>query len=130
MSARGIDVRQFMLFLAGGVGCALIDVGIMWWLIRLSAPPLLAATAGFLAGLVINFAFHTRVTFANTLSFASFVRFMAVVVLNYLLTLATISLAMQLVHSAGADSALLGKIVALPLVALNGYWLSKHWIFK
>lgn len=130
MSARGIDVRQFMLFLAGGVGCALIDVGIMWWLIRLGAPPLLAATAGFLAGLVINFAFHTRVTFANTLSFASFVRFMAVVVLNYLLTLATISLAMQLVHSAWADSALLGKIVALPLVAVNGYWLSKHWIFR
>jgi putative flippase GtrA len=130
MSARGIAPRQFLLFLAGGIGCALIDVGLMWWLLRMQAAPFVATSVGFLAGLVANYAFHSRVTFDSAFTSATFVRFMAVVMLNYLLTLATVTLAVLFVPSLWIDSALVGKIAALPLVAVNGYWLSKHWIFK
>lgn len=130
MNLRRIGMHQFLVFLAGGVGCALIDVGLMWWLLHLHVNPMLATTAGFLAGLLLNYGFHSRVTFTSALTPATFARFMAVVGINYLLTLLTVSLAVFLVHSRAIDSALLGKVVAMPLVAVNGYWLSKHWIFK
>ncbi|MDB5963233.1 MAG: hypothetical protein JWP59_4527 [Massilia sp.] len=127
---RNIEIRQFLRFLAGGVVCALIDVGLMWWLLRLHVAPLPATTGGFAAGLLANFAYHTTVTFNAAFSAGAFFRFMVVVLINYLLTLALVSLAVLLVPNTAADSALLGKIVALPLVALNGYILSKYWIFK
>lgn len=130
MNLRGLVNRQFLLFLAGGVGCALIDVGLMWWLLRMLATPFVAATVGFLAGLVANYAFHSRVTFDSPFTAATFVRFMSVVLLNYLLTLAAVTLAVLFVPSVWIDSALVGKIAALPLVAVNGFLLSKHWIFK
>jgi len=128
MSAQKIDPRQFLVYVAGGVVCALIDVGLLWWLVRMGAPPLTATTAGFLAGLAVNYAFHTRVTFDSPFTPTAFIRFLAVVLLNYLLTIAAVTLAMRTMQHVSAP--VIGKILALPLVALNGYWMSKHWVFK
>jgi putative flippase GtrA len=128
MSAQKIAPRQFLVYVAGGVICALIDVGLLWWLLRVGVPPLTATTAGFLAGLAVNYAFYTRITFDSPFTPSAFARFMAVVLLNYLLTVATVTLSIFATEHALA--AVIGKVVALPLVALNGYWMSKHWVFK
>jgi putative flippase GtrA len=117
--------RQFGTFVAGGLLCALVDIGVMQWLLRAGAHFTGATTAGFLAGLLVNYAFHSRVTFESAASTASFARYLCVVGLNYLLTMGCVSLAVSL-----AGMPLLGKIVSLPLVAVSGYLLSKFWIFR
>lgn len=128
MSGPKLDPRQFLVYVAGGVICAAIDVGLMWWMIAMGALPVAATTAGFLAGLAVNYIFHTRVTFDSPFTSASFARYIAVVIANYLLTIGATTLAPLALHHAYAP--VLGKILALPLVALNGYWMSKHWVFK
>lgn len=117
--------RQFGTFVAGGLLCALVDIGIMQLLLRAGAHFTGATTAGFLAGLLVNYAFHSRVTFDAAASASSFARYLCVVGLNYLLTMGCVSLAVSL-----AGMPLLGKIVSLPLVSINGYLLSKFWIFR
>lgn len=117
--------RQFGTFLAGGLLCALVDIGVMQALLRAGAHFTGATTAGFLAGLLVNYAFHSRVTFEAASSTASFARYLCVVGLNYLLTMGCVSLAVSL-----AGMPLLGKIVSLPLVSVSGYLLSKFWIFR
>jgi putative flippase GtrA len=117
--------RQFGLFVLGGVLCALVDIGMMQLLLRGGLHYASATTAGFLAGLLVNYAFHSRVTFDAPATPASFARYLCVVGINYLLTLGCVALAQSL-----AGMPLAGKIVSLPLVAVNGYLLGKLWIFK
>lgn len=117
--------RQFAVFVTGGLLCALVDIGIMQALIAGGLHYASATTAGFAAGLLVNYTFHSRVTFEQAATPFSFIRFMCVVGINYLLTMASVALSVALI-----DQPLAGKIVALPLVALNGFLLSKYWIFK
>ena len=117
--------RQFATFIAGGLLCAVVDIGTMQLLLRAGAHFTGATSAGFLAGLLINYAFHSRVTFDAAASSASFARYLCVVGLNYLLTMGCVSLAVAL-----AGMPLAGKIVSLPLVSVSGYLLSKFWIFR
>ena len=117
--------RQFGTFIAGGLLCALVDIGLMQLLLRSGVHFAGATTAGFLAGLLVNYAFHSRVTFDAAASASSFARYLCVVGLNYLLTLGCVALGVRL-----AGMPLAGKLASLPLVAVNGYLLSKHWIFR
>jgi putative flippase GtrA len=117
--------RQVATYIAGGVLCALVDIGVMQLLLRAGAHFTGATTAGFLAGLLVNYAFHSRVTFEAAASASSFARYLCVVGLNYLLTMGCVSMAVAL-----AGMPLAGKILSLPLIAANGYLLSKFWIFR
>lgn len=123
--ARALCQRQFLVFVAGGLLCAALDIGLMQALLRHGAGPAAATSAGFAAGLLLNYAFHARVTFGRLQGGTSFVRFLCVVGVNYLLTLACVGATVAL--GAGA---LAGKLVSLPLVACNGFLLSKYWIFR
>ena len=117
--------EPFVIFMAVGFGSALVDVASMQGLTVLGLNPFLAASGGFLVGLLVNFCFHARLTFQTRMKLSSFVRFLAVVGLNYLLTMACVALALQWI-----ESALAGKVISLPLVAVNGFLLSRAWVFK
>jgi putative flippase GtrA len=117
--------RQFGLFVFGGVLCALVDIGLMQLLLHNGLHFAGATTAGFLAGLLVNYAFHSRVTFDAAATTSSFARYLCVVGVNYALTLGCVALAQSL-----AGMPLAGKLVSLPLVSINGYLLGKYWIFK
>lgn len=117
--------RQFIVFVGVGLACAAIDIGLMQTLTWAGMHYMLATTLGFGAGLAVNFLLHTRITFSASYSHGTLLRFMAVVLANYLLTLLTVSL-----FHAWLDMALLGKVVSLPLVAVNGFLLSKHWVYR
>jgi putative flippase GtrA len=117
--------RQFVVYVGGGVICALVDVGLMQLLLHAGLHFTAAASAGFAAGLLVNFAFHSRVTFNAAASRQNFARYLAVVAANYLLTMACVALA-----QATIDNPLAGKLLSLPLVAVNGYLLGKYWIFR
>ncbi|KQN75998.1 hypothetical protein ASF04_06775 [Duganella sp. Leaf61] len=132
--------RQFLVFVGGGLLCTALDVGVMQGLLLgIGLSVTAATTAGFATGLLLNYAFHARVTFGRLHSAGAFLRFLCVVGLNYLLTIACVSAALVLARAgmgAGAASeatagvALIGKLVSLPLVACNGFLLSKYWIFR
>lgn len=117
--------RQFLVFLCGGVLSAVIDIGVMQLLINAGYTAALAATAGFATGLMVNYAFHAKITFQRAAISANFVRYACLVGFNYLLTLGCVSLA-----EAINGQAVLGKIASLPLVAVNGFVLGKYWIFR
>lgn len=117
--------RQFLVFVAGGLLSALVDIGLMQLALRNGAAPLWAASAGFAAGLAVNYAFHARVTFARLSQRHSLLRYLCVVAFNYGLTLLMVALAHSL-----AGSPLAGKLASLPLVAASGFLLSKFWVFK
>jgi putative flippase GtrA len=125
MSRLRLPGAQFLVFIAGGGLSALVDIGIMQLLIVNGVAPLAATTAGFAAGLCVNYAFHARVTFKNVTTLRTLSRFLCVVGLNYLLTLGLVAVSVALFQQA-----LIGKLLSLPLVAVNGFFLSKHWIFK
>jgi putative flippase GtrA len=116
---------QFMVFIAGGALTAVVDIGLLQLLVMNHVDPFLATTTGFLAGLAVNYAFHAKVTFKNVATLATLTRFLCVVGMNYLLTLGCVAASVALFQLP-----LLGKLVSLPLVALNGFFLSKYWIFK
>lgn len=116
---------QFLVFVAGGGLSALVDIGLMQLLIMNGVAALVAATAGFAAGLCVNYAFHAKVTFKNVTTVRTLSRFLCVVGLNYLLTLGLVAVSVALF-----EQALIGKLLSLPLVAVNGFFLSKYWIFK
>lgn len=117
--------RQFLVFVAGGLLSALVDIGLMQLLLGAGAAPLAAASAGFAAGLAVNYAFHARVTFAQLSRRDSLLRYLCVVAINYGVTLLMVALA-----QAWLDNPLTGKLASLPLVAANGFLLSKFWVFK
>ena len=117
--------RQIALFVAGGVVSALADIGAMYLLIGRGIHYSLATSAGFALGLLVNYAFHATLTFRESGNATSFLRYLCVVGLNYLLTIGCVALAASL-----AGNPLAGKLLSLPLVAFNGYLLGKYWIFK
>lgn len=136
--------RQFLVFIGGGLLSSALDIAVLQCLLRADVGVSVAAatTSGFLAGLLLNYGFHARVTFGalhGSARQARFLRFLCVVGLNYLLTLACVGLALALAttvaagtggHVSEAGAALAGKLVSLPVVACNGFLLSKYWIFR
>jgi len=125
MIATLMRQRQFIIFVAGGTMCALIDVGLMHLLLSLGVHYSLAASAGFGTGLLVNYAFHTRVTFGASASAGNFARFLCVIAMNYSMMLVCVALSAHFL-----DNPLVGKLLSLPITAINGYFLSKHWIYK
>ena len=116
---------QFLVYVAGGVLCAVIDIGLMQLLLARQVAAVPAASAGSLAGLVLNYLFHAKVTFGKLTSGASLGRFLCLVALNYGITLGLVTLSLTL-----CGLALPGKLLSLPVVAVNGYLLGRYWIFR
>lgn len=117
--------QKFFIYILVGVVTAAIDVGLMQFLFFIGIHYLISTTVGFAAGLFVNFLLHTRVTFGVPYSHTSLARYIAVVAANCILTL----LAVEIFHS-WTGTPLLGKVLSLPLVALNGFLLSKYWIYR
>jgi putative flippase GtrA len=117
--------RQFAVFVGVGVTCALIDLGAMRLMLAMGYGALPAATLGFALGFVANFVLHTRLTFASKFTTTTLVKFVCVVALNYLITLACVQVSVLWLGNPWP-----GKLISLVLVALNGFTLSKLWIYR
>lgn len=117
--------RQFLVYIAVGVVSALVDIGTMYLLILQGINNLVSATLGFSLGLLLNFFLHTWITFGMKYSHVALFRYLVVVFINYLLTLMCVS-----IFQFCFEMPILGKLFSLPLVALNGFWLIKHWVHR
>lgn len=125
MSRTGLLSPQLAIYIFGGLVCAGIDVGLMQLLIANHVNPFAATTAGFLTSLIVNYLFHARVTFKNVTSAATFMRYLCVVALNYVITLGIVAISLSL-----TGVALYGKLISLAVISVNGFLLGKYWIFK
>jgi putative flippase GtrA len=125
MTSQSSDRGRFALYLAGGVLSAAVDIGTLQALLACGVPTLAATTVAFVAGLVVNYAWHARVTFGQQGKAASFARYLCVVAVTYAMTVALVA---GFEHAFG--SPLAGKLVALPLTAVAGYLLGKWWIYR
>lgn len=119
------DRARFLLYLAGGVLSAAVDVGSLQALLTCGVPVLAATSVAFMAGLLFNYGWHTRMTFSQQGNAVSFARYLCVVAVTYAMTIALVA---GFDHAFG--SPLAGKLVALPLAAAAGYLLGKWWIYK
>lgn len=117
-------LRQFGVYVAVGVLTAIVDIGLMQLLLMAGFDHRVAVSAGFVVGLLFNYVTHQRVTFKATHSRRSVWRFVVLLLLNYGLTLGCVEVGIQAV-----DSVLAGKLLSLPLVALNGFMLGRYWVF-
>lgn len=120
-----IRSRQFLVFLSVGIATAAIDIGLMQWLLWQGATPWLAASIAFAICVTINYAAHAKLTFDAPSSLRSFTRFLTIVAVNYLITIACVQASQSLM-----GMPLIGKIASYPLVTLNGFLFSKHWIYR
>jgi putative flippase GtrA len=117
--------KQFLIFISGGLLSALIDIGTMAVLLGMSAGSFIATTSGFALGLGVNYIFHANMTFGAKKTIRSVIRYIIIVGLNYGMTLAFVYVAQSL-----SCSAIVGKLMSLPFVAISGFILSKYWAFK
>jgi putative flippase GtrA len=117
--------KQFFIFISGGLLSALIDIGAMAVLLKMSAGSFIATTSGFALGLGVNYIFHANMTFGAQKTIRSVIRYIIIVSLNYGMTLAFVFVAQSFNFSAIA-----GKLMSLPFIAVNGFQLSKYWAFK
>ncbi|MDY7539960.1 GtrA family protein [Undibacterium sp. RTI2.1] len=117
--------KQFLVYLTGGVICAVLDIGIMQGLIWFELNYILATTAGFFLSFLVNYIFHANLTFKSITTPTSFIKFSAVVCINYAITLSFVFIAYTFFNYA-----LVGKIISLPVIAINGFFLGKLWVFK
>ncbi|GGY73588.1 GtrA family protein [Pseudoduganella plicata] len=124
---RGLVSRRFAVYLVGGVLSALADVGTMQALLMGNVPAVPAASAGFAAGLLVNYSFHARVTFRDLAGggTGTVLRYLCLVLVNYLITVAMVAASQRWL-----GMAMPGKLLSMPVVAVNGFLLGKHWIFR
>lgn len=117
--------RQFMTFIAGSLASAVIDIGIMQLMINMGFHHIISATTGFFFGFLFNYAFHANLTFKSVSSTPIVIRFVTVIGINYFITVLFVFLSVSIL-----GNALTGKIASLPFVAVNGFMLSKYWVFR
>ena len=104
---------------------AAVDIGIMQSMMTFGFNYIIATSVGFFFGLIVNYLFHAIITFQSISGYSVILRFILVVGINYIITVAFVTLSLYTL-----DSALIGKISSLPFVAVNGFMLSKYWVFK
>ena len=118
-------LKQFLVFALGGLLSAMVDVGTVMGMLRMAKSPVESVTIGFSMGLLVNYFYHVYITFSVPMSHKSAVKYALVVIINYALTLAAVWISQGF-----GLGVILGKIISLPIVAVNGYILSRIWVFK
>lgn len=118
-------LKQFGVFVSVGLTSAVIDVVVTSALLRVNMHHALAASVGFAMGLLINFMGHSRLSFQAEHSAGMALRFALVLALNLGLTLLLVEAA-----AVWLDNPMAGKLIALPVVAIHGFFWGKYWVFK
>lgn len=117
--------RQFLVFCAVGGISAIIDVGVMQFLIYSEFNYGLAASIGFGTSLVFNFICQAKLTFKAVSSLETILKFGCLLVMNYLVTMAFVIFSQHFF-----SQALLGKLFSLPVVAVNSFFWSRYWVYS
>ncbi|CCN70289.1 GtrA family protein [Vibrio nigripulchritudo] len=120
-------IKTFILFCFSGGTSAIVDLGTLYLLIEYTdIKNYVSISIAFLIGLAVNYYLHTYLTFKSSASKGNFIRFMIAVLVNYLLMLLIIEFCMIVIGL----SIMWAKFISLPIIALNGFILSKLWVYN
>ena len=103
-----------------------IDILLLQGMLTVGCSISIAVAVAFASGLLVNYAYHILRTFRVEFSIKQLFRYLVVVFFNYVLTLTFIYVAGSIL----GVGVLVGKIMSLPIIAVNGFLLGKYWIFK
>lgn len=118
---------RIIVFFFVGLASAIIDVGVLYILKKIFLfTDFFSISIAFLSGLVFNYLCNTYLTFKSEASKASFIKYLMLVALNYLITLFLINTLVDF-FSVGI---ILAKIISLPIIAIVSYSVSKIWVYK
>lgn len=115
---------QLILYVTVGVASAAIDVGLLAELLRLGMQYAIATAIAYSVALVFNYSAQRKFTFRASHSTGAMFRYGVVVCVNLLLTVALVS-----ASTIYFGSVMIGKIIALIIVAGVGFLASRFWIF-
>jgi putative flippase GtrA len=118
-------LRQAFKFTLVGIISTIADIGVLRILISLKADDVIAIGLSFFIGVIINYMLHGIYTFQSTLSRKSIVKYFAVIIMNYLITNLIIFTFKEYNYSI-----IYSKLISIPFIAINGFILSKYWIYK
>jgi putative flippase GtrA len=128
-------VRQFVKFCLVGATSATIDLGLFALLRHLDVPLLLAQTLAFSVAVTNGFFWNRRWTFRAVdpeRARRQYAQFYAVNVVGFTLNTTLLLVFAHLLLSAGFPqrrAELLGKMAAIPIVAIWNFSASKFWAF-
>lgn len=122
------NFKQFFRYCVTGGTSTAIDMILVYLLSANNFSPNYSISIGFFVGLLVNYQMHHYFTFsvAESLTATRFTRYMAVVVINYLITLCIANIVIFF-HP---GMLMLGKILSLPIVVLVGYFLTRKFVFN
>lgn len=120
------SVRRLVTYVVVGAASFAIDFGTLVTLKQVVHTPLwLAVSVGYWAGFLVNFSLQRRLTFsARGRLHAHLVRYVVLVVLNYLGTLVIVAAAAHAGIGYGA-----GKIIAVAVLVFVNYPAYGRWVF-
>jgi putative flippase GtrA len=119
------DLFEFSKYLVVGALSSGVDLVVFYIFLQTSISLQYVISLSFFSGLTVNYLLHSIYTFNAIFNFGTTCKFLVVVLINYLLSLFVVNIFII----CGA-SPLYGKIISLPIVAANGFFLSKIWVFK
>lgn len=109
-----------------GIISAIVDMSFLWAGLVGGVHYGLAISLGYAAGFTTNYYLHANYTFrVKRESVHQLMGFVAIVSFNYLLTL----LIVWFLHDIVNWHVILAKLFSLPIIAINGYYCSRRWIF-
>lgn len=117
--------RQFFIFILVGIITSLIDLLVIFILDFFGFNYRACIFFGYLFAISINYYLHSKITFIKKRSPHIFLRFLIVIFANVLLTYFFVEIFVYF----DLDYKI-AKVISLPLIAANGFFLSKYWIYK
>lgn len=119
-------MKKILIFLIVGGCSAIIDVGSLYVLSKIILTnESLSVSIAFILGLIFNYLCHTYVTFEKSATKSNVIKYLIVVLINYLLTLGLIKLQIQF-----GIAIVIAKIITLPIIAVVTFILSNKWVYK
>lgn len=118
--------RQFAVYVMVGLASAAVDVGLLWGLLAIGVWRTAAVGIGLIAGMVVNYLLHMRVTFraASAADLRSVALYVSIVLVNYLITLGFVEAGAMFGHPI-----VLWKLASLPVIALIGFLFTRRFVF-
>jgi len=122
-------VRKFWTFVAVGGVTALVYLGLMALLLNVVGLNYrVCVSVAYVGAIALHFSLNRHVTFrsADGNIFPQAWRYLAMVAINYVVTLAIVSYVVEVLN----HSAFIGAISALVATIVVGYIVSRSWVFK
>ncbi|MBN6064010.1 GtrA family protein [Aggregatibacter actinomycetemcomitans] len=119
--------KQIIIFLFVGGSSSLVDIGSLYLFNKvLLCNNELSISSSFTLGLIFNYFANTYFTFKEKANVGNLVKYLILVLLNYINTIVLMYLLIELVHI----DIIIAKVITLPFIAVTTFVISKVWVYK